>query len=255
MSLEIHQLPAFDDNYLYVLRDTESGETAAVDPGDAQVILSFLKEKKWPLTKIFITHHHFDHTGGVAALKQNTQAKVFAPKYDEHRISQVDHWVEEGSEVFVGNHQAKVLFLPGHTLGHIAYYFSDDGALFSGDVLFAMGCGRLFEGTSAQMHQSLKKIKALPPKTKVYCAHEYTLANGRFALAVDPENSDLLKRLDDVEKLRAGGQPTIPTELQQELMTNPFLRCDDPSIRKTVDLITSPEALVFAEVRKRKDQF
>ena len=255
MSLEIHQLPAFDDNYLYVLRDTKTDEVAAVDPGDAQVILEFLKLKKWNLNKIFITHHHFDHTGGVAALKQKTEAEVYAPKYDEHRITQVDHWVEEGSKVTVGEHQAQVMFLPGHTLGHIAYYFAGENALFSGDVLFAMGCGRLFEGSPAQMHQSLGKVKELPPETLVYCAHEYTLDNGKFALSVDPVNSDLLSRMDDVENLRSENKPTIPTRLKLELKTNPFLRCDDREIRKTLDLMTSPEAQVFAEIRKRKDSF
>ncbi len=254
MSLEIHQLPAFDDNYLYILRDTQSGETAAVDPGDASVILKFLKNHRWPLHKIFITHHHFDHTGGIAALKQKTKAQVFAPKYDEHRISQVDHWLEEGLEVTVGSYKAQVLFLPGHTLGHIAYYFASEKALFSGDVLFAMGCGRLFEGSPAQMYQSLEKIKTLPPETKIYCAHEYTLANGRFALSVDPNNSDLLQRMDIVENLRQKNQPTLPTDLQLELKTNPFLRCHSPDIRKTVGLTTSPEPQVFAEIRKRKDQ-
>lgn len=255
MSLEIHQLPAFDDNYLYILRDPVSGETAAVDPGDAQVILEFLKTKKWTLNKIFITHHHFDHTGGVAALKQKTEAEVYAPKYDEHRIPQVDHWVEDGSEVSVGSHRANVMFLPGHTLGHIAYHFKKDKALFSGDVLFAMGCGRLFEGSPAQMHQSLSKVKSLPPETMIYCAHEYTLANGRFALSVDPQNSDLLSRMDEVERLRSEDTPTIPTKLSDELKTNPFLRCDDRELRKTLDLVTTPEPQVFAEIRKRKDNF
>lgn len=255
MSLEVYQIPAFDDNYLYILRDSTTGETAAVDPGDAHVILDFLKSKKWSLNKIFITHHHFDHTGGVTALKQKTDAQVFAPKYDEHRISPVDQWVKEGDTVNVGECTAKVMYLPGHTLGHIAYFFESEKCLFSGDVIFAMGCGRLFEGTPAQMHHSLERLKALPQDTKIYCAHEYTLANGKFAISVDPTNSDLLTRMDEVEALREKNQPTVPTTLKQELKTNPFLRSDSPGIRKTVNLLKSPAPQVFAEVRKRKDNF
>lgn len=238
--MQIEQYPAFNDNYLYLVSCPESGKIAAVDPGDADVILKALGKRK--LDAIFCTHHHQDHIGGVQKLKNTFSCPVYASTYDaQHKRIPADHSLKEGDTITLGNLQTKVLDVPGHTLGHIAYYFAENDALFCGDTLFAAGCGRLFEGTPEQMFTSLQKIKALPSQTKVYCAHEYTAANLAFLHQAAPNNQAITKRKDKVEQLRAEGIPTIPTSLEEELTTNLFL--------------TAPDAKTFAELRHAKDNF
>lgn len=251
---EIHQFPVLSDNYAYLIH-TADGQTAAIDTPDAKAILKELEKKGWRLTHILNTHHHWDHAGGNLALKQATGCTIIGPKAEAEKIPGLDHAVGEGDTVTLGGHTARVLDVPGHTAGHIAYHFAEEDVAFVGDTLFAMGCGRLFEGTPAQMWQSLQKLRALRPDTRLYCAHEYTQANGRFALTVDPANPALKDRMAEVERLRADGTPTVPTDLATELKTNPFLRPGDAGIRAALGLQGADDVSVFAEIRARKDQF
>ena len=223
--MEVFQLPVLEDNYIYILRS--KGQTAVVDPSLAPPVEDFLKEKKWSLNCIFNTHHHWDHTGGNLKLKKKWNCEVWGYSKDAHRIPGIDRPVESGEEFIFGNSPCRVFFLPGHTLGHIAYWFFEDQKLFIGDTLFAMGCGRLFEGTPRQMFTSLKQIKVCPPETEIFCAHEYTEKNGEFALDVDSQNPDLKKRMKQVKSLRQKNQATVPFLLSEELKTNPFLRASN----------------------------
>jgi hydroxyacylglutathione hydrolase len=243
------------DNYIYLIHDPVSAETAVVDPAIAHPVLRFLQKKNWQLTYIFNTHHHSDHIGGNLELKSQIGCKIFGSEYDRNRILGIDQCLKEGDTVSLGKHQAKILFTPGHTLGHIQYYFADDKLLFCGDTLFAMGCGRLFEGTPEQMWQSLQKLKVLPPDTKVYCTHEYTQNNGRFALTVEPDNPALQQRMLEVDKLRQQDKSTLPTTIADELATNPFFREDSVSIRQSVGMPYNKPSEVFAKVRQLKDSF
>lgn len=253
--LEILQLPVLNDNYIYLVHEPGSRVTAAVDPACAEPVLDTLARNGWELDYIFNTHHHWDHVGGNLALKQATGCKIAASRYDRERIPGCDIALDDGNSVSLGNVEARIISTPGHTLGHIAYYFAEDNALFCGDTLFAMGCGRLFEGTAEQMQQSLNKLRALPMHCRVYCAHEYTQANGRFALTVEPENAALQQRMADVDRLRAAGRPTVPSMLAEELATNPFLRWDSAELQKNIHRQNETPAAVFAEVRRRKDRF
>jgi hydroxyacylglutathione hydrolase len=248
--LEILQLPVLAD-----LHEPSSGSTAAVDPANAEPVLDTLAHKRWRLDFIFNTHHHWDHVGGNLRLKQATGCKIVASYYDRDRIPGLDIAVADNDLVGLGNEKARIINTPGHTLGHIAYYFADEYVLFCGDTLFAMGCGRLFEGSAAQMQQSLYKLRSLPERCRIYCAHEYTQANGRFALTVDPHNPELQQRMQQVDRLRSNGQPTVPFTLAEELATNPFLRWDDQDLQINIGKLGEPPALVFAEVRLRKDRF
>ncbi|MFI3219812.1 MAG: hydroxyacylglutathione hydrolase, partial [Methylococcales bacterium] len=222
--LDIIQIPVLTDNYIYLLHDSGSGETAVVDPAVAEPVLAVLKQKGWQLTYILNTHHHSDHVGGNVELKRQTGCQIIASEFDKHRIPSVDRGIKEHDVINLGTHSAQVIATAGHTSGHIVYYFAEDNALFCGDTLFVMGCGRLFEGSAAELWQSLQKLKALPPKTRVYCAHEYTQANGRFALTVEPDNIALQEKMIQVNELRANGLPTVPSTIGEELATNPFLR-------------------------------
>jgi hydroxyacylglutathione hydrolase len=253
--LDILQLPVFNDNYLYLVRDPASGAAAAVDPGCAEALLDILARNAWRLDYVFNTHHHWDHTGGNLELKRATGCKIVASRRDSERIPGIDVAVAEGDTLSLGDAKATIIDTPGHTLGHIAYYFAAEAALFCGDTLFALGCGRLFEGTAEQMQQSLSKLRALPGNCRVYCAHEYTQANGRFALTVEPESIALRQRMQRVDRLRAAGKPTVPSTLAEELATNPFLRWDSPQLQKNIDKNGDSPAAVFAEVRRRKDRF
>lgn len=253
--LEIIILPVLSDNYIYLLHDTVSGETAAVDPALAQPVLMKLQEKGWRLAAILNTHHHFDHVGGNLELKAQTGCKIIASDYDRNRIPGIDVTVQEGDVVRIGEHKAKIIFTPGHTLGHIQYYFEKDKLLFCGDTLFALGCGRLFEGTAEQLWYSLQKLKAMPPDTQVYCTHEYTQNNGRFALTVEPDNMVLQDRMEIVNRLRAQNLPTLPTTIAEELATNPFLREDSASIKHTLGMISDAPSDVFAKLRRLKDSY
>ena len=240
-SMEIVQIPCLDSNYAYLLHDSASGSTAAIDTPDADVILDALEQHGWNLTDILNTHHHGDHTGGNLFLKEKTGCRVTGPKGEASRIPGIDVEAVEGDVVNVGESVAHVIEVPGHTLGHIAYHFEKDKVAFVGDTLFSMGCGRLFEGTTGQMWSSLNKLMRLPGNTLLYCAHEYTEANGCFALSVDPNNVDLQARMKEVRELRLRDIPTVPTSLEMEKRTNPFLRAGNEE--------------AFAELRRRKDCF
>lgn len=253
--MDIHLIPAFSDNYIYLLRDPASGAVGVVDPGDAAPVTAELERRGWRLTTILNTHHHNDHIGGNAALKERYGATVIGARADAHRIADLDTALDEGDRVAFGGETGTVIAVPGHTSGHIAFHFPDSKALFCGDTLFSLGCGRLFEGTAEQMWHSLGKLRALPGDTRVYCGHEYTQSNARFALTIEPDNADLRARADEIAALRAEGRPTIPTTLGLERRTNPFLRADEPPLRRSLGMEGAAPASVFAEIRKRKDTF
>jgi len=253
--LTILQIPVLTDNYIYLVHDPVSGETAVIDPALAQPVLDVLDKKSWRLTYIMNTHHHWDHVGGNLELKQQTGCKIIAAQADRDRIPGIDIGVSEDDVISLGSHLARVISTPGHTSGHIVYHFAEDGALFCGDTLFVMGCGRLFEGTPEQMWSSLQKLKALPPSTRIYCTHEYTSANGRFALSVEPDNHHTQQKMLEVQKLRAENKPTVPSTIEQERATNPFFRADSMSIKKTLGLANQSPVHVFTELRKLKDSF
>ncbi len=252
--LEIHQFPCLDDNYGVLVHEPESGITASIDAPDADDVAAALQEKGWKLTHILTTHHHHDHTGGNLELKAASGCTIVGPKGEAAKVPGIDKSVGEGDTFALGPLQVHVLETPGHTAGAVTYWMPAQGVAFAGDTLFAMGCGRVFEGTMEQMWRSLRKLMDLPPATRVYCGHEYTLANARFALKIDPENLALRDRLAACEKLRAEGKPTLPTRIDIELATNPFLRVADPAIRKHLGLEDAPDWKVFAEIRERKNR-
>jgi hydroxyacylglutathione hydrolase len=243
------------DNYAYLLHDAAARVTAAIDTPDAHAILAELERNGWQLTHILNTHHHADHAGGNLLLKERTGCTIVGPRADAARIPGIDVEVGEGDVFMLGSHEARVYDTPGHTRGHIVYFFPEDGAAFVGDTLFAMGCGRLFEGTPRQMWTSLQKIKNWPEATRLYCAHEYTQANARFALTVEPHNRTLAERASRVDRLRAERRPTIPTTLGEELATNPFLRAASADLQRTIGLSGADEVTVFAKTRALKDAF
>lgn len=253
--LEIVQIPVLADNYVYLAHDPATGSTAVVDPAVTGPVLGELDRRGWALSHIFNTHHHFDHVGGNLELKEKTGAVIYGPEADKDRIPGIDQTFADGDECFLGEARAHVFDVPGHTRGHIAYWFGDSAALFCGDTLFAMGCGRLFEGTPAQMWTSLQKLKALPDETRAYCAHEYTEANGNFALSIEPGNLVLQEHMAEVRALRAKGAPTVPSTIGVEKQVNPFFRPDSAEIQASVGLGGFDLVEVFAAVRKRKDNF
>jgi hydroxyacylglutathione hydrolase len=252
-TLDIEILPALSDNYVYVIHDRSTGTTGVVDPPEVEPVLAVLEREGWSLDWILITHHHADHTAGVEELKRRSSCRVVGPRAESDRIAGVDLEVAEGDRFELGESVALVFDTPGHTSGHISYWFEAAGALFCADALFSLGCGRLFEGTPAEMWTSLSKLRALPDETRVYCGHEYTLSNARFALTVDPDNAALQQRAAEVEKLAAAGERTIPSTLGEEKAANPFLRPDDPAIRSRLGMPDASDAEVFGEIRRRKD--
>lgn len=239
--IEIVRIPALSDNYIWLAHDSNSGETAVVDPAEAEPVLAEADRRGWRISQIWNTHWHPDHTGGNEAIKRATGAVVTAPSAEAERIPTMDRGVREGDKVTLGDVEATVLEVPAHTAGHIAFHLPSESAIFVGDTLFAMGCGRLFEGTADQMHSNLQRLAALPPETSVYCAHEYTLSNGRYALVAEPENEALKDRMRQIEAARAAGEATVPTTIGLERATNPFVRA------RSVEQ--------FAERRKAKDAF
>ncbi|WP_339743484.1 hydroxyacylglutathione hydrolase [uncultured Maricaulis sp.] len=253
--LSIRQFPCLSDNYGFLIHDPASGETATIDTPDAEHILAEAKAAGWTITQIWNTHHHFDHAGGNAAIKAATGARIVAPSYERSRIPGIDLAVSEGDSVWLGNVEAKVMFTPGHTSGHIVYSLPGENIAFVGDTMFALGCGRLFEGTPQQMWASLSRLAALPDETVIYCAHEYTAANARFALSIDPDNGALQTYAAGVYAKRARGEATVPTTVAAEKAANPFVRAADPVIRARLDLAHAADAEVFAEIRRRKDAF
>jgi hydroxyacylglutathione hydrolase len=224
MALEVARIPVLSDNYVWLLHDPDTCETTVIDPAVAEPVLAEAGRRHWQISQIWNTHWHPDHTGGNAAIKAATGCLVTAPAAEAARIPTLDRAVAEGDRVCLGDYEACVLEVPAHTAGHIAYHLKQARIVFVGDTLFAMGCGRLFEGNAAQMHANMRRLAKLPPDTLVYCAHEYTLANGRFAVTVEPDNRALAERMAEVETLRARGEPTVPTTIALELATNPFMR-------------------------------
>ncbi len=253
--LEIQQFPCLSDNYGFAIHDAEAGVTAVIDTPEVEPIERALAERGWHLTHVLNTHWHPDHAGGNEELKRAWGCTIIGPQGEADRIPGIDVTVAQDDIVDFGGHRARVLDVPGHTSGHIAYWFEDDGVAFVGDTLFALGCGRLFEGTAEQMWTSLQKLMALPEATRIYCAHEYTQANARFALSVEPDNPDLVERAQRTDELRAKGLPTVPTTLGDELRTNPFLRPTSPALRRTLGMPEASNVDVFAETRRRKDSF
>lgn len=253
MPLEIVTVPCLRDNYAFVARDPETGATACIDAPEAAPILAALKARGWGLDDILITHHHPDHVDGVAELVEATGARVTGAAADAHRLPPLDHAVAPGDTVQVGSVAGKVLDVSGHTVGHVAFVFP--GAAFTADSLMALGCGRLFEGSAAQMWDSLQRLAALPPETLICSGHEYTAANARFALTIEPGNPRLVERAEAVRAARDAGRPTVPSTLADELATNPFLRAHLPEIKAALGLDTASDAEAFAEIRARKDRF
>lgn len=239
--MEIVRIPALSDNYIWLVHEPESGETMVIDPAGAEPVLAEATRRAWRITQVWNTHWHPDHTGGNADIKTATGAYVTGPASEAGRIPTMDRGVREGDRVMLGPVEAQVLEVPAHTAGHIAYYLPAEDTVFVGDTMFAMGCGRLFEGSAEQMYANLQRLAALPPETKVYCAHEYTASNGRFALTVEPDNRALAARMAEVEKARAAGKATVPTTIALERETNPFVRASNVE--------------EFAERRRGKDDF
>lgn len=253
--LKIHQIPCLQDNYAYLINDPAANITAAIDTPDVAAIERGLKETGWNLDYILNTHHHRDHAGGNLALKRKTACKIYGAGADADRLPGIDKHVAEGDVFYLGGLRARVLETPGHTRAHICWVFEDEHVVFVGDTLFSMGCGRLFEGTAEQMWQSLQKLMALPDETRVYCAHEYTQANGRFAQTLEAHNPDLQARMKEVERLRKAGRPTVPTTIGLEKRTNPFLRPASPELREALGMNGADDVAVFAATRRRKDEF
>ena len=253
--LQIVQIPVLSDNYVYLVHEPRDRLTGVVDPSLAEPVLETLDRQGWKLDYIINTHHHWDHTGGNVALKAETGAFIVGPQAEAKRIPLIDRALKEGERFCFGQAEAQILDIPGHTSGHIAYWFEPDDVLFCGDTLFSLGCGRLFEGTPAQMWNSLSKIRRLPDSTRVYCGHEYTEANGRFALTVEPENADLISMMARIRATRARGQPTVPSRLGDEKAANPFLRADKRELQAAIGMAGSDPVAVFARVRSQKDNF
>jgi hydroxyacylglutathione hydrolase len=255
MPAQVQLIRCLQDNFGVLVHDPQSGATAAIDAPEAAPIEAALKSTGWKLTDILVTHHHGDHTGGIAALKEKHRCKVTAPRGEAARIPAVDVQVGDGDTVSVGSLFARVIATPGHTLGQINYFFPADKLLFAGDTLFSIGCGRVIEGTPAVMWESLLKLRALPDDTHLYCGHEYTAANIRFAKTIEPNNAALAAREKEVSGQLAAGEPTIPSLMGDEKKANVFLRADDPAVAAAVGMAGKPAAEVFAEVRARKNKF
>ena len=257
MTTSVHQFLCLTDNYGVLVHDSRTGATASIDAPEAGPILAALDENGWRLTDLLFTHHHADHIQGAPALKARfPDLRIVGPAKEASRIPDMDVLVAEGDFVRVGALEAKVIETPGHTTGHIAYYFDGDEPIaFVGDTLFALGCGRAFEAPYAVLWSSLLKLAALPGETQVYCGHEYTQANARFALTIEPGNPVLKDRAEHIARLRADNRPTVPTTIAAELAANPFLRAEEPAVKAAVGLPDADPAEVFAELRRRKDRF
>ena len=254
MAAEVRLFPCLTDNFGYLIHDPETKATASVDAPEAGPIVASLEREGWQLTDILITHHHHDHVGGVAELKRKYRCRVVAPHDKTTRIADVDQRAAQGDIMKVGKLLARVLETPGHTLDHVSYVFDNDKAVFAADTLFSIGCGRVFEGTYPMMWESLLKLRALPDDFRLYCGHEYTAANVRFALGIEPDNPALKARAEEVKRLRAENKPTIPTLLGEEKKANVFLRADEPSVAAAVRMKGRSAAEIFAELRERKNK-
>lgn len=254
-NLDVRLVPVINDNYIFIFRDPDSGSVGVVDPAVGESVLEKANELGWNISHILITHPHYDHVGGIDEIKSKTGARVIGAAGDARDIPGIDQTVADGESVRVGHAKAKVIGVPGHTTHHVAYWFEEAKVLFPGDTLFSLGCGRLFGGTASEMWSSLQKLRDLPPDTLIYPAHEYTNANADFALTIEKSNKNLKARADEALAQRQKGLPTIPTTLKQEKLCNPFLRADIGAVQAAVGMKGKSSTEVFAEIRKRKDNF
>jgi len=255
MTAQTYLFPCLKDNFGLLIHDPATGATAAIDAPEAAPVEAALKMTGWRLTDILVTHHHGDHTAGIGELKAHHKCRVVAPRIEAQRIAHVDETVGQGDTVKVGALEGRVIDTPGHTAGHISYFFPADKLAFVGDTLFSIGCGRVIEGNPEMMWRSLAKLRDLPDDTSFYCGHEYTQANIRFAKTIEPDNKALAARAEEVAKLTAAGKPTIPATIAAEKAANPFLRADNAELAKSLGLAGSPAWKVFAEIRERKNRF
>lgn len=255
MPLDVVTIPCLSDNYAFLLHDSDTGRTALVDAPEAAPIIKELDGKGWHLDEIWITHHHDDHILGVAELRERYNAIVLGGASDKGRLPALDREVGDGDAFEFAGHEVIVLDVSGHTIGHIAFYVAEAKTAFTADSLMALGCGRVFEGTFVQMWDSLSKLAALPADTVICSGHEYTAANGKFAVTIEPDNPDLISRVQSITAARSNGQPTVPSLLSEELATNPFLRAKNPEVKALLGMETASDAEVFAEIRRRKDSF
>jgi len=253
--MQITPIPCLTDNYAYIINDSDSNTVGVVDPSDAKPIITFLNKKNLKLNFILNTHHHFDHIGGNLELKKLYNAKVVGFFGDKHRIPGIDITLKNNEEWAFGNSMLKVLHIPGHTLGHICFFFAKEEIAFTGDTLFSLGCGRIFEGDHKQMLASLNKIKKLPKNTNIYCGHEYTQKNAEFCMTYDQNNIELEKKFEIVKKLRLKSLPTVPTRLADELSSNIFLRCDQNDIKIKLNMQNQEDFEIFKKIRDLKDTF
>jgi len=255
MAFELVTVPCLDDNYAFLLHNDETGQTILADAPEAAPIIAALDARGWGLDELLITHHHHDHVGGVDALRDRFGARVIGAAADRHRLPTLDAEVAPGDVIETCGIEAEVIDVSGHTIGHIAFHLPKAAVAFTGDSLMAMGCGRLFEGSAAEMWPSLQRLRALPAETQICSGHEYTAANARFALTIEPGNAALAKRAEDIDAARARGIYTVPSELALEIATNPFLRADAPGVAEAIGMADAAPVDVFAEVRARKDRF
>jgi hydroxyacylglutathione hydrolase len=256
MTTHVHQFICLKDNFGVLIHDSSSGATASIDVPDADAVIAAAEAKGWEVTDLLITHHHADHVQGMPGLKAKfPKLRVFGPAKEAGRIGGIDVALDEGDYAHVGDIAAKVIDTPGHTAGHISYWFEEDEIAFCADTLFALGCGRVFETPMAVMWSSLLKLARLPGETEIYCGHEYTESNARFALTIEPDNVALKARAEEVFRRRAAGEVTLPTTIALELATNPFLRAEEPSVQANLGMSGADPAAVFAEIRSRKDKF
>ena len=253
--MEITPIPCLTDNYAYIICDNNSKTTGVVDPSESKPIISFLKKKDFKLNYILNTHHHFDHIGGNIELKKIYNAKIIGFVGDKHRIPGIDIGLKNNEIFNFGNSSLKALHIPGHTLGHICFFFEKEKILFTGDTLFSLGCGRIFEGDHKQMFDSLSKIKKLPKDTQIYCGHEYTYKNAEFCMKYNSSNNDLKKKFDEIKKLRSKNLPTVPSSLADELKSNIFLRCDQNDLKIKLNMQNEDDFKVFRKIRDLKDSF
>jgi len=255
MPLELVTVACLTDNYAYLLHETETGETALIDAPEAAPILAALETRGWRLSEIWITHHHGDHVDAVDALREATGARVLGNAADAKRLPRLDRAVRDGETFDFAGHEVRVMDVSGHTIGHLAFHVPDAEAAFTADSLMALGCGRLFEGTAPVMWESLRKLAALPPETRICSGHEYTQANARFAQTIEPDNPALMSRIRDIDAARSEGRPTVPSTLETETATNPFLRAGLPEVQEALGMSGYAPSEVFAEIRSRKDRF
>ena len=253
--MQVTAIPCLTDNYAYVISDNNSKIVGVVDPSEASPVVSFLKKQNLKLNYILNTHHHFDHIGGNLELKKIYNAKVVGFVGDKHRIPEIDITLSDNEKWIFGNETVKILHIPGHTLGHICFFFEKEKIAFTGDTLFSLGCGRIFEGDHNQMLASLNKIKKLPKDTMIYCGHEYTYKNAKFCIKYDSGNIDLKNKFEKIKKLRSSNLPTIPSKLEDELKTNIFLRCDQKDLKIKLNMQNQEDLKVFRKVRDLKDNF